>query len=273
MAAGRRRAPAVSRRSASATGTVIRDTPPMEPRSGSAGSAHRWSGGCRWIRSRSTSATAPALRWAMTCSCGDRTSRRLSLPNGRGRPPTSSSRASRRASAATTKAETEGRMSIRTTTLEGVTTIEIARPEKKNALTQSMYQRMAEAIAAATDDDAVRALLITGQPGIFTSGNDLEDFLNAPALHADSPLGRFMQALPACSKPVVAAVTGPAIGIGATLLLHCDLVYMSDQARLVFPFVSLGVVPEFGSSLLLPQLMGHARAAEQLLLGEPLSAE
>jgi enoyl-CoA hydratase/carnithine racemase len=164
-------------------------------------------------------------------------------------------------------------MSIRTTTLEGVTTIEIARPEKKNALTQSMYQRMAEAIAAATDDDAVRALLITGQPGIFTSGNDLEDFLNAPALHADSPLGRFMQALPACSKPVVAAVTGPAIGIGATLLLHCDLVYMSDQARLVFPFVSLGVVPEFGSSLLLPQLMGHARAAEQLLLGEPLSAE
>lgn len=164
-------------------------------------------------------------------------------------------------------------MTIRTASLEGVATIEIARPEKKNALTQAMYLAMASAISAAVEDKTVRALLITGQPGIFTAGNDLEDFLSAPPLAAGSPTTRFMQALLTCDKPVVAAVTGAAIGIGATMLLHCDLVYLSDQARLVFPFVTLGVVPEFGSSLLLPRLMGHARAAEKLLLGEPISAE
>lgn len=164
-------------------------------------------------------------------------------------------------------------MSIRTTSLEGVATIEIARPEKKNALTQSMYLAMASAITAAVEDTTVRALLITGQPGIFTAGNDLEDFLSAPPLAAGSPTTAFMQALLRCDKPVVAAVTGAAIGIGATMLLHCDLVYLSDQARLVFPFVTLGVVPEFGSSLLLPRLMGHARAAETLLLAEPIGAE
>jgi enoyl-CoA hydratase/carnithine racemase len=164
-------------------------------------------------------------------------------------------------------------MTIRTANLEGVATIEIARPEKKNALTQSMYLAMASAITAAVEDRTVRALLITGQPGIFTAGNDLEDFLSAPPLAAGSPTTAFMQALLSCDKPVVAAVTGAAIGIGATMLLHCDLVYLSDQARLVFPFVTLGVVPEFGSSLLLPRLMGHARAAEKLLLAEPISAE
>jgi len=164
-------------------------------------------------------------------------------------------------------------MTIRTANLEGVATIEIARPEKKNALTQSMYLAMASAITAAVEDRTVRALLITGQPGIFTAGNDLEDFLSAPPLAAGSPTTAFMQALLTCDKPVVAAVTGAAIGIGATMLLHCDLVYLSDQARLVFPFVTLGVVPEFGSSLLLPRLMGHARAAETLLLAEPISAE
>lgn len=163
-------------------------------------------------------------------------------------------------------------MTIKTANLEGVATIEIARPEKKNALTQAMYLAMAGAITAAVEDTSVRALLISGQPGIFTAGNDLEDFRAAPPLEAGSPTIQFMQALLACDKPVVAAVTGAAVGIGATMLLHCDLVYLSDQTRLVFPFVTLGVVPEFASSLLLPRLMGHARAAEKLLLAEPIGA-
>ncbi len=163
-------------------------------------------------------------------------------------------------------------MSIKFASLDGVATIEIARPEKKNSLTQSMYQAMADAIAAAEADAGVQALLICGQPGIFTAGNDLEDFMRQPPMGEDSPLGRFMLGLLGCPKPVVAAVTGAAIGIGATMLLHCDLVYISDQAHLLLPFVNLGLVPEFGSSLLLPQRMGYARAAEKLLLGEPIGA-
>ena len=132
-------------------------------------------------------------------------------------------------------------MAIRTATLNGVATIEIARPEKKNALTLAMYQAMADAIDAARADPAVRALLITGQPGIFTSGNDLEDFMQRPpgaGSHAEaSPVRQFMRALLECDKPVVAAVTGAAIGIGTTMLLHCDFVYVSDEARLAMPFV------------------------------------
>ena len=166
-------------------------------------------------------------------------------------------------------------MAIKTATLNGVATIEIARPEKKNALTIAMYQAMADAINAAKADPAVRALLITGQPGIFTSGNDLEDFMQRPpgsgSGNDESPVFRFMRALIDCDKPVVAAVTGAAIGIGTTMLLHCDLVYVSDEARLAMPFVGLGLVPEFGSSLLLPQRIGQARAAEKLLLGDPFT--
>jgi enoyl-CoA hydratase/carnithine racemase len=168
-------------------------------------------------------------------------------------------------------------MSIKTATINGVATIEIARPEKKNALTVAMYKTMAEALDAAREDKAVRAVLITGQPGIFTSGNDIEDFMSRPPGQGsdamNSPVFLFMQALMLCDKPVVAAVTGAAIGIGTTLLLHCDLVYVSDEARLAMPFVSLGLVPEFASSLLVPQLMGHRRAAEKLLLGEPITPE
>jgi len=166
-------------------------------------------------------------------------------------------------------------MSIKAATLNGVATIEIARPEKKNALTAAMYQAMADAINAATADPAVRALLITGQPGIFTSGNDIEDFMRRPPGQGsdgmDSPVFQFMRALVGCDKPVVAAVTGAAIGIGTTMLLHCDFAYVSDEARLAMPFVGLGLVPEFASSLLLPQLMGQARAAEKLLLGDPFT--
>ncbi len=163
-------------------------------------------------------------------------------------------------------------MSIKTAILNGVATIEIARPEKKNAITGAMYLAMAAAVDAAVSDQAVRALLFTGQPGIFTSGNDIQDFMQRPAADADAPPFVFMKALLACDKPVVAAVTGAAIGIGTTMLLHCDFVFVADEARLAMPFVSLGLVPEFASSLILPQLMGNVRAAEKILLGEPFTA-
>jgi enoyl-CoA hydratase/carnithine racemase len=162
-------------------------------------------------------------------------------------------------------------MSIKTATLNGVATIEIARPEKKNAITREMYLAMADAFYAAATDPAVRAVLITGQPGVFTSGNDIEDFMQRPIDGTESPPIVFMRALLGCDKPVVAAVTGAAIGIGTTLLLHCDFVYVSDEARLAMPFVSLGLVPEFASSLVVPQLMGNVRAAEKILLGEPFT--
>jgi enoyl-CoA hydratase/carnithine racemase len=162
-------------------------------------------------------------------------------------------------------------MSIKTHVLNGVATLEIARPEKKNALTLAMYDALSDGIVAAQADASVRALLITGQPGIFTSGNDIEDFMAGPGAGPDSPVVRFMRTLQACEKPVVAAVTGAAIGIGTTMLLHCDLVYVSDESRLAMPFASLGLVPEFGSSLIVPQLMGHVKAAEKLLLGDPFT--
>jgi len=162
-------------------------------------------------------------------------------------------------------------MSIKTATLNGVATIEIARPEKKNAITGAMYSAMAAALTAATADGAVRAVLITGQPGIFTSGNDIEDFMQRPPGTLESPAFVFMKALIGCDKPVVAAVTGAAIGIGTTMLLHCDFVYVSDEARLAMPFVTLGLVPEFASSQIVPQLMGNVRAAEKLLLGDPFT--
>ena len=168
-------------------------------------------------------------------------------------------------------------MSIKTFVINGVATIEIARPEKKNALTVAMYQAMTDALHAARADAAVRAVLITGQPGVFTSGNDIEDFMTrAPGQGSDamdSPVFQFMRALLECDKPVVAAVTGAAVGIGTTMLLHCDFVYVSDEARLAMPFVALGLVPEFASSLVVPQLMGHRRAAEKLLLGDPFTPE
>ena len=167
-------------------------------------------------------------------------------------------------------------MSIKTAIHNGVCTVEIARPEKKNALTVAMYQAMADAINAAREDKSVRAVLITGQPGIFTSGNDIEDFMargtaSPGSDNMHSPVFLFMRSLLDCDKPVIAAVTGAAIGIGTTMLLQCDFVYVSDEARLAMPFVGLGLVPEFASSLLVPQLMGYRRAAERLLMGDPFT--
>jgi enoyl-CoA hydratase/carnithine racemase len=163
-------------------------------------------------------------------------------------------------------------MSIKTHTLNAVTTIEIARPDKKNALSLAMYDAMTHALAEASKDNAIRAVLIAGQPGVFTAGNDLEDFLANPPSGEESPVYRFMSALLGFEKPVVAAVTGTAVGIGVTMLLHCDLVYVSDDAKLSMPFVSLGLAPEFGSSFLLPLLIGHAKAAEKLMLAAPITA-
>ncbi|MCC6474557.1 MAG: enoyl-CoA hydratase [Burkholderiales bacterium] len=161
---------------------------------------------------------------------------------------------------------------IHVTAEKGVTRIEIARPEKKNALTADMYARLAAALAAADRSPQVRALLLHGSRECFTSGNDVSEFLARKAGDR-SPAFDLFEVLPGLDKPVVAAVGGPAVGIGTTLLLHCDLVYAAPGARFRLPFVPLGLVPEFGSSLLLPLLAGYQRAAELLLLGRPFTAE
>ncbi len=155
----------------------------------------------------------------------------------------------------------------------GILQIVMNRPQKKNALTIDMYAALTNAVETAEKDDAVRVIVITGAGGCFTSGNDLKDFVERPPQHESSPVFRFMSAISRVGKPIVAAVSGPAVGIGTTMLLHCDLVYAGTGATFVMPFVNLGLCPEAGSSLLLPLLAGHQRAAELLLLGEPFGAE
>ncbi len=169
-------------------------------------------------------------------------------------------------------------MDIVTTKADGILTIEFNRPERKNAITAVMYQAMADALRDAETDDAVRAILITGKPEIFTAGNDLDDFMKnsrpVEGVPAEArPVFQFMRALSGSTKPVVAAVSGAAVGIGTTLLMHCDLVYAADNAKFSMPFAQLGLCPEFASSLLLPQLAGYPRAAEKLLLGEAFLAQ
>jgi enoyl-CoA hydratase/carnithine racemase len=119
----------------------------------------------------------------------------------------------------------------------------------------------------------VRAILFTGKPEIFTAGNDLEDFMKNPPQKRNSPVYQFMQNLSQATKPVIAAVSGPAVGIGTTLLMHCDFVYAADNAKFSMPFAKLGLCPEFSSSMLLPQIAGYQRAAEKLMLGEAFSAQ
>lgn len=155
---------------------------------------------------------------------------------------------------------------------DGVLGIRINRPAKKNALTAAMYTSMAEAMARAEADPAIQAVMFSGNGDCFTAGNDLGDFLANPPLTGDSPAARFLQALVGARKVLVAAVHGAAAGIGTTMLLHCDLVFAGRSASLSLPFVKLGLVPEAGSSLLLPRLAGHQRAAELLLLGETFDA-
>ena len=158
-------------------------------------------------------------------------------------------------------------------TTDGVLTITLNRVAKKNSLTAAMYAEMADALAQAQDDGAVRAVVFQGHETIFSAGNDIGDFLNAPVSGQDSPVFRFLRHISTFPKPVLAAVCGPAVGIGTTMLFHCDLVYAGDNAAFSMPFVNLGLCPEAGSSFLAPQLMGYGRAAEALLLGEPFMAE
>jgi enoyl-CoA hydratase/carnithine racemase len=162
---------------------------------------------------------------------------------------------------------------IRSETRNRVARIRFDRLEKKNAITAQMYGQLAEALAAADASGEVRAILLHGTAECFTAGNDVNDFLNRPPGGEGSPTWQLFQALPNLKKPIVAAVGGPAVGIGTTLLLHCDLVYAAANARFQLPFVPLGIVPEFGSTFLLPLMAGHQRAAEVLMLGQPFTAQ
>ncbi len=158
-------------------------------------------------------------------------------------------------------------------TESGVLTLTLNRLERKNSINLAMYGAMADTIAAADADPSVRVVVLQGHETVFCAGNDIGDFLHTPASGMESPAFRFLRALPAFSKPLLASVCGPAVGIGTTMLFHCDLVYAGDNAAFSLPFVNLGLCPEAASSLLMPQMFGYHRAAEALLLGEPFMAE
>jgi enoyl-CoA hydratase/carnithine racemase len=163
---------------------------------------------------------------------------------------------------------------IRSERSGGVQIVRLNRPEKKNALTSAMYAALADALEAGERDEAMRVHLIAGAPGAFSAGNDIGDFLAfAEAGELGAPILRFLRTVAGLDKPLVAAVDGLAIGIGTTLLLHCDLVYCTPGSTFRTPFLDLGLVPEAASSLLAPRLMGHARAFELLCLGAPFDAE
>ena len=155
----------------------------------------------------------------------------------------------------------------------GVMTLTLNRLERKNSITISMYGALADALDSAASDTAVRVVLLQGHETVFSAGNDIADFQSKPVPFAESAGGRFLQRIATFPKPLLASVCGPAVGIGTTLLLHCDLVYAGDNAAFSLPFVNLGLCPEAASSLLLPQMLGYHRAAEALLLGEPFMAE
>jgi enoyl-CoA hydratase/carnithine racemase len=151
-----------------------------------------------------------------------------------------------------------------------VQVLRLNRPDKKNALTPAMYAALADALTAAIDDPQIRATLITGSGGCFTAGNDIGDFASgagAPS-EGEKPVTRFLKALAVHPKPLLASVEGVAVGVGVTLLFHCDFVVAGEGARLQTPFVNLGLVPEAASSLLMPRISGHLVASEMLLFGE-----
>jgi enoyl-CoA hydratase/carnithine racemase len=163
--------------------------------------------------------------------------------------------------------------SVRYEESEGIATLTLSRPDKHNAITASMYAALAEGIERAESADGVRVSVLFGEGKAFTAGNDLSDFIDDPPIGNDTPVAHFLQRLSTTAKPVVAAVGGAAIGIGTTMLLHCDLVVASRRSWFQLPFVKLGLVPEAASSLLLPRLLGYQRAAELLFLGEPFDAD
>lgn len=164
-------------------------------------------------------------------------------------------------------------MSIAQSIQQGVLTLTLQRPEKKNALSSLMYQALTTALQQAEQDPAVRVVVLRGQPDCFCAGNDLADFVAAGALNAEHPTVMFLHALSNFSKPVIAAVAGLAIGVGTTALLHCDLVYAAPDCRFQMPFTALGLCPEAASSLLLPKLVGYQKAAQYLLLGEAFNTD
>jgi enoyl-CoA hydratase/carnithine racemase len=166
---------------------------------------------------------------------------------------------------------TAGDAHIRVLADRGVCCITIDRPAKRNAITQGMYAAMADAFEQATRDASIGAVLLHGQPDCFTAGNDLADFTNTGS-RRDRAGHRFLHAIAGCTKPIVAAVGGHAVGIGTTMLLHCDFVLASPTAQFRLPFVPLGLCPEGGSSMLLPQLAGMRLASKLLLLGDPFDA-
>ncbi len=155
----------------------------------------------------------------------------------------------------------------------GVTTLTFNRPDKKNSITAAMYGALADALSAAAADPTVRVVVIQGNETTFSAGNDIGDFLNNPPATEESPVSRFLRGIAQFPKPLLAAVCGPAVGVGTTMLFHCDLVYAGDNAAFSMPFVNLGLCPEAASSVLVPQMLGYHRAAEALLLGEPFMAE
>jgi enoyl-CoA hydratase/carnithine racemase len=155
----------------------------------------------------------------------------------------------------------------------GVMTITFNRLDRKNSITAAMYGALADALERATEDAAIRVVLLQGHETIFSAGNDIGDFLNQPPATGESPVYRFLTGIARFPKPLMAAVCGPAVGVGTTMLFHCDLVYAGDNAAFSMPFVNLGLCPEAASSLLVPQMLGYHRAAEALLLGEPFMAE
>lgn len=161
---------------------------------------------------------------------------------------------------------------ILASTSSGILTLRFNRPEKKNAIQVEMYETLNAALRRAADDPGLRCVLFAGSATAFTSGNDLMDFVKRPPTDADHPVLQFLQMLADFPKPMVAAVNGPAIGIGVTMLLHCDLVYAGEDAKFQTPFVNLGLCPEAGSSFLLPMLSGYHRAAQAILLGQPFTA-
>ena len=156
---------------------------------------------------------------------------------------------------------------------DGVMTITLNRLERKNSITSAMYAVLADAIEQAEKDAAIRVAVLQGHETVFCAGNDIGDFLNQPPSGQDSPVFRFLRGIAGFPKPLVAAVCGPAVGIGTTMLFHCDFVYAGDNAAFSMPFVNLGLCPEAAASLLVPQMLGYHRAAEALLLGEPFMAE
>lgn len=157
---------------------------------------------------------------------------------------------------------------ILNTVENGVMTLKFNRPEKKNAITAEMYQMLADGLNQASNDDSIRLVSIEGSDSAFCAGNDLKDFLENPPHDDNSSVWQFLFALASCSKPMIAGVNGPAVGIGTTLLLHCDLVVASSSAVFALPFTALGLCPEAGSSLLMPQQIGLKKATEWLMLGD-----